>query len=697
MKPIDPQQLKPKAAEIFTDREAPRAAFWKVYHTMERGCIEIINYYGVGGIGKTSLLKQIRSELYAAGNHKHVEYSFENRKPKDRILFDLSRQLMKKCDGLRFPIFDYAFEKYQILCGEEQLGKHLLEKESVLDHHLVGSAFSVMGDYVPFVGTVSSVITESAKAVRKLAKKYEQVKGVNAEIYQEISALDVPNDLFGRLQYYFSLDAYPYFSRSEETAPLVVLLDGYEILVNRLQNGDKAAAEDLWLRGQGGLIPSIPNTIWVIAGREKLDWGESYIPQDHSHLIGNLAQTDAMQFFEASGISDPDLAAGLCALTDGTPVYMDLCVKQYQNYRAMHEGKMPGLSEFGQNTEEIAVRFLRDMSIMEQGILRLLSCLPNTWSDALVMELAQKMQYDFSMNEYRLIKEMTLIEAVCLLLAGMNVYDALIHAFGTAGTGGFSNYNASVGSFQNPLIEWIIAIFMMLFGVNFAMYFHMLRKEKEPILQSEELWFYLILVGSATLIITLVILPQYHGFFEALRTAFFQVNAIVSTTGFATADFNLWPLFARALLLLLLCFGACAGSTAGGFKLSRILLLFKTAYRDLEHTLQPRKVAVVRFEGKPVAESTLTQVGVYLSIWLFMAVVGTLLLSIRESDLVTAMTATLTCLSNVGPGLNKVGPAENFAFFSPAAKLLLSFLMLAGRLEIYPILLLFSPNVWRKN
>ena len=298
---------------------------------------------------------------------------------------------------------------------------------------------------------------------------------------------------------------------------------------------------------------------------------------------------------------------------------------------------------------------------------------------------------------YGLYLALTMLEAVCLLLAGMNVYDALIHAFGTAGTGGFSNYNASVGAFQNPLIEWIIAIFMMLFGVNFAMYFHMLRKEKEPILQSEELWFYLGLVGVSTLVITGVILPRYDGFFSALRTAFFQVTAIVSTTGFSTADFDLWPLFARALMLLLLCFGACAGSTAGGFKLSRILLLGKTAYRDLEHTLQPRKVAVVRFEGKPVPEATLTQVGVYLSIWLFLAVAGTLLLSLRESDLVTAMTATLTCLSNVGPGLNKVGPSQNFAFFSPAAKLLLSFLMLAGRLEIYPVLLLFSPNVWRKN
>ncbi len=298
---------------------------------------------------------------------------------------------------------------------------------------------------------------------------------------------------------------------------------------------------------------------------------------------------------------------------------------------------------------------------------------------------------------YSLYFILSLTETLLLLLAGMNLYDALIHTFGTAGTGGFSNYNASVGAFQNPLIEWIIGVFMMLFGVNFAVYFHILRKEKDAILQSEELWFYLILIGAATLLMTVTILPRYPGFFTALRTAFFQVTSIASTTGFATADFNLWPLFSRALVVLLMCLGACAGSTAGGFKLSRILLLFKSSYRDLEHTLQPRKVAVVRFEGKPVQESTLAQVGVYLAIWLFLAVTGTLLLCIRQTDFVTAMTAALTCLSNVGPGLNGVGPSENFAFFSPAAKLLLSFLMLAGRLEIYPVLLLFSPNVWRKN
>ena len=298
---------------------------------------------------------------------------------------------------------------------------------------------------------------------------------------------------------------------------------------------------------------------------------------------------------------------------------------------------------------------------------------------------------------YALYFGLSLIETACLLLAGMNLYDALIHTFGTAGTGGFSNYNASVGAFQSPLIEWIVAVFMMLFGVNFAVYFHIYRKEKEPILQSEELWAYLGWVLAATLAITFVILPGQPSFFDALRTAYFQVTSIASTTGFSTANFDLWPLLARSILLLLMCVGACAGSTAGGFKMSRVLLLGKSAYRDLEHTLQPRKVAVVRFEGKPVQESTLSQVGVYLSLWFCLVIVGTLLLSIRETDLVTALTAALTCLSNVGPGLSRVGPVENFAFFSYPAKLLLSLLMLAGRLEIYPILLLFSVHVWKKS
>ena len=296
---------------------------------------------------------------------------------------------------------------------------------------------------------------------------------------------------------------------------------------------------------------------------------------------------------------------------------------------------------------------------------------------------------------YLLYFALSFILFVCLLISGMNVYDALIHTFGTAGTGGFSNYNASVGAFNSPAIEWIIAVFMMLFGINFAMYYHLLRRNVKPILCSEELRTYLGIILICTLGITITILPQYS-FADGLRHAFFQVSAIMSTTGFASANFNLWPLFARMLLVILIFVGACAGSTAGGFKVSRIVLLVKSAIREIQRTLQPRKVAVVRFEGKPVQESTLGALGIYLFVYVITFIIGTLLLSLETQDLTSAFTACLTCISNVGPGLNQVGPVENFAFFSSPMKLLLSFIMLAGRLELYPMLVLFAPSMWKK-
>lgn len=296
---------------------------------------------------------------------------------------------------------------------------------------------------------------------------------------------------------------------------------------------------------------------------------------------------------------------------------------------------------------------------------------------------------------YLLYFVMSGIMTIILVFAGMNLYDALIHTFGTAGTGGFSNYNASVGAFDSPLIEWIIAFFMMFFGINFAMYFHLLKRDMKPILRNEELWTYLSIVTVCTLGITVAIYPRY-GFAEGLRHAFFQVASIMSTTGFASADFDLWPVFVRTVIVVLTFVGACAGSTAGGFKVSRIVLLAKSAIREIQHTLQPRKVAVVRFEGKAVQESTLGALGIYLFVYILFLIVGTLLLSFETSDFVSAFTACLTCLSNVGPGLGQVGPSQNFSFFSEPLKILLSFIMLAGRLELYPMLVLFAPSIWKK-
>ena len=298
---------------------------------------------------------------------------------------------------------------------------------------------------------------------------------------------------------------------------------------------------------------------------------------------------------------------------------------------------------------------------------------------------------------YALYFVLSALQFVCLLLAGMNIYDALIHTFSTAGTGGFSNYNASIAAFNSPLIEWIIAIFMLLFGVNFAMYFYLLRRDFLSIRHSDELWTYLGIVLAATLGFTVSILPQYGDFLTALRYGFFQTTSLMSTTGFATADYNFWPLLAKGIVVVLLFIGACAGSTAGGFKISRIVLFTKCAYRELQHTLQPRKVSVVRFEGKPVAENTLAQLGVYLFVYVAMLLIGFLLLCLEGPDVPTAFTAALTAISNVGPGLNAVGPVNNFAFYSAPAKMLISFLMLAGRLEFYPILLLFMTSTWRKN
>ena len=298
---------------------------------------------------------------------------------------------------------------------------------------------------------------------------------------------------------------------------------------------------------------------------------------------------------------------------------------------------------------------------------------------------------------YGLYILLSCLEFVCLLLAGMSVYDALIHTFGTAGTGGFSNYGASIAAFDSPLLEWIIGIFMMLFGVNFAVYFHLLRREWGLAAKSEELWVYLGLVLLATLGITATLVPGGMGFFTALRQAFFQSTSIISTTGFATADFELWPGIAKAILLLLMCVGACAGSTAGGFKVSRAVLLVKSVIREIRRALTPRKISVVRFEGKSVQEDTLAQLGIYAFLYVILALLGGFLVSFAGTDLTTSFSAALTCLSNVGPGFGAIGPIENFAFFPWGTKLLLSFLMLAGRLEIYPVLVLFAPSLWKKN
>ena len=299
---------------------------------------------------------------------------------------------------------------------------------------------------------------------------------------------------------------------------------------------------------------------------------------------------------------------------------------------------------------------------------------------------------------YLMYGALTVIELAALIIAGMSPYDAAIHAMGTAGTGGFSNYGSSVGAFDSAVIDAIITFFMVLFGINFALFYRVLVGGWRDALRSEELHWYLALFAGSTLFVSLMILPQYGTFLNALRYGSFQVATIMSTTGYATADFNLWPQAVKALIVVLMFIGSCAGSTAGGIKVVRVGILCKLGCREVRRTFQPRKVQVVRFEGKGVEENRLTQVSAFFFVYVLLVLAGMFLVSLEGLyDLETNFTAVLTCISNVGPGLGHVGPVENFSGYGPFAKVVLSLLMLAGRLELFPILVLFHPSAWRKG
>ena len=298
---------------------------------------------------------------------------------------------------------------------------------------------------------------------------------------------------------------------------------------------------------------------------------------------------------------------------------------------------------------------------------------------------------------YSIYLVMTVVEIVLLLAGGMPLYDAAIHAFGTAGTGGFSCRNLSVGAYDSVYFDVVIGVFMLLFGVNFNLYYVLLIRRFRDVLHSEELRAYLLIVAASVLAIAVNISHLYQSFAASLRYAFFQVSSIITTTGYATADFNAWPAFSKAILVILMFVGACAGSTGGGMKVARIVILAKTSVCDMRKMLHPNAVATVRFEGKPIGEKNIRSVHLFLTVYLIVFTISCLLLSLEEMDLVTTFTAVAACMNNIGPGLEVVGPMGNFAAFSPWAKVLLSFDMLVGRLEIFPMLLLFAPSIWKRK
>ena len=297
---------------------------------------------------------------------------------------------------------------------------------------------------------------------------------------------------------------------------------------------------------------------------------------------------------------------------------------------------------------------------------------------------------------YGIYLAMTLVEIVLLLLGGMPLYDACIHAFGTAGTGGFSCRNLSVGAYDSAYFDVVIGVFMLLFGVNFNLYYFLLIKRFRDVFHSEELRAYLLIVAAAVLAIAADIVHIYGSVFRSLRYAFFQVASIITTTGFATADFNTWPVFSQAILVILMFIGACAGSTGGGMKCSRVLILFRSLRREVHRIIHPRSVEVIKLDGKVTDEETVRSVLIFVGCYLLIILSAALVISLDNFSFTVSFTSALTCVSNVGPGLEAVGPAGNFAAFSPLSKLVMSLCMIIGRLEIFPVLVLFSRATWRR-
>ncbi|MBQ6898643.1 MAG: TrkH family potassium uptake protein [Clostridia bacterium] len=291
---------------------------------------------------------------------------------------------------------------------------------------------------------------------------------------------------------------------------------------------------------------------------------------------------------------------------------------------------------------------------------------------------------------------LTLAEIVILVLCKMPLFEAIVHTFGTAGTGGFGAKADSIASYS-PAIQWVIAVFMFIFGINFNLFYLITLKRIKSVFRSSELWVYVGVAVASCALITFNIYDSCEGLSEALRLSAFQVSSIMTTTGYATADFNLWPGFSKTLLLVLMFMGACAGSTAGGLKVSRVIILVKGMRRELHRLLHPRSVRTLKLEGKRLDEQTLSSANSYLTVYVASVVVIFLLLSIDNFDIETNFSATVACFNNIGPGLGVVGPAGNFSEYSVFSKLILTAAMLLGRLEIFPLLLCFSPATWLKK
>ncbi|MBE5882831.1 MAG: TrkH family potassium uptake protein [Lachnospiraceae bacterium] len=296
---------------------------------------------------------------------------------------------------------------------------------------------------------------------------------------------------------------------------------------------------------------------------------------------------------------------------------------------------------------------------------------------------------------YQLYIGITVLEVLVLCLCGMPIFDALTTTFGTVGTGGFGIYNDSIGGYS-PLIQIVITVFMILSGVNYMVYFYLLSRHFKEAFSIEEVrWYFLIILGSIAIIVW-DCHSLYSSLSDNLRHAAFQVGSIITTSGFSTVDFNAWPQLSKTVLIILMFVGACAGSTGGGIKVSRIVILFKAFQKELSMMIHPRMIKKIKMDGHIIPHETLRSTNVFMSVYFLILFLSILLIGIDEYDFTTNFTAVAATLNNIGPGLELVGPTQNFSLFSPFSKCVLMFDMLAGRLELFPMLIILRPACWKK-
>lgn len=383
-----------RAETIFTDREEPRRAFWTTYERVrsDPGSVEAISYYGVGGIGKSTLLFKLMREMQErAPGAPNTYYSFElSGKNKDDCLCFLAESLMRQCSGLQFPLFAAALLRLNKFAGRELADIEKRLDNSVVNSSEVAAAVDVLNAVVPYFGLAKVAGQAGVMLFKSIKEAHEHKSGENAAIYQEIEGSGAA-ELMQNLQKYFCMDAAPYLE--QQTIPAVFMLDGYETLTNTLSRGDLAEVEDGWIWGQDGLMWSLPNTLWVIAGRNRLNWDryDSEIRDSlEQHLLGNISEKDTESFLSQSGISEESLYHTLYELTGGTPVYLDMCVSTYHQIK-MARGKdyIPVISDFGDTPTALAERFLRGMSSEHQRVIKLLSCLTVSWTEELAVEAAK--------------------------------------------------------------------------------------------------------------------------------------------------------------------------------------------------------------------------------------------------------------------------------------------------------------------